>query len=221
MKTTFSMSSGNDESVQFQDILLRENRNLNKSGQWCQSSCSNNQSYTDQHEFTFDDGKDGKPNQDQELSNDLLRAYEAKYDLSDNCMHSDDESLSPQDPSLPPNEASQLRDSLSRAAAQKYKGRKTKEQMKVLISYYHLYDGSWDEKNFFELVQQTGFSKKQLNKWFWDRKKKETDALEAKKLSYPGLIFAITNVQTGQDLTPEFKKICSKPIFLIEKCNKH
>ena len=76
-------------------------------------------------------------------------------------MHSvnDDESFSPQDPSMPDDETSQLRDSLSRAA-QKYKGRKTKEQMKILISYYHLYDGSWDEKNFFELVQQTGFSKK-------------------------------------------------------------
>jgi len=117
-------------------------------------------------------------------------------------------------------DASQGREDPSRLCSQKYKGRKTKEQMKMLISYYHLYEGSWDEKNFCELVQQTGFSKKQLNKWFWDRKKKETDALEAKKLSYPGLIFAITNVRTGQDLTPEFKKICSKPIFLIEKCNK-
>lgn len=70
-------------------------------------------------------------------------------------MHSvdDEESLSPQDQSVPPNESSQLRDSSSRFGAQKYKGRKTKEQMKILISYYHLYDGSWDEKNFFELVQ--------------------------------------------------------------------
>ena len=152
--------------------------------------------------------------------------------MSENClMHSlnDDEILSHQDQSLPQdylrpesaNEASQFRDHSSRFGSQKYKGRKTKEQMKTLISYYHLYEGSWDEKNFFELVQQTGFSKKQLNKWFWDRKKKETDALEAKKLSYPGLIFAITNVKTGQDLTPEFKKICSKPIFLIEKCNNY
>ena len=52
--------------------------------------------------------------------------------------------------------------------------------MKLLISYYHLYDGTWDEKNFFELLSKTGFTKKQLNKWFWDRKKKETDALAAK-----------------------------------------
>lgn len=85
--------------------------------------------------------------------------------------------------------------------------------MKLLISYYHLYDGTWDEKNFFELLSKTGFTKKQLNKWFWDRKKKENDALAAKQLSYPGLIFMITNMKTGKDLTPEFKKICSRPIF--------
>lgn len=218
------MSSGNEESVQFQDILLRESRNLNKTRQWCQSSCSNNQTFTDQHEFTFDEAKDSSKNQEQELSNHCRGSFVGKYDLSENClMHSvnEDEVLTQQDQSLAQdyhktesiNEASQLRDHSSRIASQKYKGRKTKEQMKILISYYHLYEGSWDDENFFELVQQTGFSKKQLNKWFWDRKKKETDALEAKKLSYPGLIFAITNVKTGQDLTPEFKKICSKPIF--------
>jgi hypothetical protein len=109
----------------------------------------------------------------------------------------------------------------SKMGPHKYKGRKTKQQMKVLISYYHLYDGTWDEKNFCELIERTGFTKKQLNKWFWDRKKKETDALDAKKLSYPGLIFAITNVKTGKDMTPSFKKVCStQPIFLIEKCKK-
>lgn len=107
----------------------------------------------------------------------------------------------------------------SKLGPHKYKGRKTKQQMKILISYYHLYDGTWDEKNFCELIERTGFTKKQLNKWFWDRKKKETDALDAKKLSYPGLIFAITNVRTGKDMTPSFKKVCStQPIFLIEKC---
>lgn len=51
--------------------------------------------------------------------------------------------------------------------------RKTQEQMKILIEYYHLYEGHWDEKNFRSLIQKTGFNKKQLNKWFWDRKKKE------------------------------------------------
>ena len=64
MKTTFSLSSGNEESVQFQDMLLRENRNVDKTRQWCQSSCSNNQTFTDQHEFTFDDAKEDRKNQD-------------------------------------------------------------------------------------------------------------------------------------------------------------
>ncbi len=45
--------------------------------------------------------------------------------------------------------------------------------MKLLLSYYHLYAGHWDEKYFADLVLKTGFNKKQLNKWFWDRNKKE------------------------------------------------
>jgi hypothetical protein len=53
------------------------------------------------------------------------------------------------------------------------KGRKSKEIVKLLISYYHLYEGHWDEDNFKDLLMQTGFNKKQLNKWFWDRKEKE------------------------------------------------
>lgn len=215
MKTAFSLSSGAAESDQDQDMLLREG---GKSGQWCPSSCSNNgRAFTEQHEFTFEDGNGQNR---QELSNACRGSIEGQYELSENSLMqsmNDDESMALQDQSA--NEASHLRD--SSRPGQKSKGRKTKEQMKLLISYYHLYEGSWDEKNFFELVQKTGFSKKQLNKWFWDRKKKETDALEAKKLSYPGLIFAITNIKTGQDLTPEFKKICSKPIFLIEKCPKY
>ena len=70
--------------------------------------------------------------------------------------------------------------------------RKTQEQMKELIKYYHLYDGHWDDKNFASLIVKTGFNKKQLNKWFWDRKKKEQDAIKAKQISYPGLLFQIT-----------------------------
>ena len=78
----------------------------------------------------------------------------------------------------------------------------------LLLSYYHLYKGKWDEDVFGELISKTGFNKKQLNKWFWDRKKKLQDTLQAKKLSYPGLIFEVTNMETGQDLTPSFKKLC-------------
>ena len=45
-----------------------------------------------------------------------------------------------------------------------------------------------------------------------------TDAIQLKKHSYPGLIFEITNMNTGQDLTPSFKKLCvNKPIFKVEK----
>jgi hypothetical protein len=56
---------------------------------------------------------------------------------------------------------------------QQAKGRKSKEIVKLLISYYHLYEGHWDEDNFRDLILKTGFNKKQLNKWFWDRKEKE------------------------------------------------
>jgi hypothetical protein len=90
--------------------------------------------------------------------------------------------------------------------------------LKLLISYYHLYEGHWDDKNFKELIFQTGFSKKQLNKWFWDRKKKETDSLDMKKLTYPGLIFQITCMKSGADLTPNFQQLAkSKPLFRVEK----
>lgn len=89
--------------------------------------------------------------------------------------------------------------------------------MKLLISHYHKYEGHWDETQFKDLIVQTGFSKKQLNKWFWDRKEKQKHEIEAKKLSYPGLVFIITNHKTGKDLTPDFKKICCKPIFKVER----
>jgi hypothetical protein len=93
--------------------------------------------------------------------------------------------------------------------------------MKLLINYYHLYEGHWDEKNFRSLINETGFNKKQLNKWFWDRKKKEQDSLKAKKMAYPGLIFQITNINNGKDLTPSFRSItCNKPIFeIVRNCH--
>jgi len=40
------------------------------------------------------------------------------------------------------------------------KGRKTKVQMKLLIRQYYKYEGHWDDKNFSELVEMTGFTKK-------------------------------------------------------------
>lgn len=68
-------------------------------------------------------------------------------------------------------------------------GRKTEAQQKLLIQYFELYQGKWNDEVFSDLINITGFNKKQLNKWFWDRKKKVKEALKAKKLAYPGLIF--------------------------------
>jgi hypothetical protein len=100
----------------------------------------------------------------------------------------------------------------------KSKGRKTQKQQEILMKAFQKYNGKWDENNFRVLVRLTGFTKRQLNKWFWDRKKKVRDAIKAKRLSYPGLLFEITNIKTGQDLTPSFKTIiCNQPIFQIEK----
>jgi len=48
-------------------------------------------------------------------------------------------------------------------------GRKTKAQSALLHSHFHLYKGYWEDKKFSHLVKATGFNKKQLNKWFWDR----------------------------------------------------
>lgn len=100
----------------------------------------------------------------------------------------------------------------------KSKGRKTSSQLEVLVQAFQKYNGKWDESNFRHLVRVTGFTKRQLNKWFWDRKKKVRDAQKTKKLSYPGLLFEITNTVTGQDLTPSFKTIiCNQPIFLVTR----
>jgi len=52
----------------------------------------------------------------------------------------------------------------------------------------------------------------------WDRRKKVTESLEAKKLSYPGLLFSVTNMETGADLTPSFKNIHTlQPLFSCSK----
>ena len=85
------------------------------------------------------------------------------------------------------------------------------------MRYYHLYDGHWDHDLFEQIVMETGYSAKQINKYFWDRKRKEQHNLEAKKFSYPGLIFQITDCRTGKDLTPSFAKMAScRPLFRVE-----
>lgn len=40
------------------------------------------------------------------------------------------------------------------------KGRKSKEIVKILIQYYHMYEGHWDEDHFKDLIIQTGYTKK-------------------------------------------------------------
>lgn len=103
----------------------------------------------------------------------------------------------------------------------KSKGRKNQEQLEILVKAFQKYNGKWDESNFRQLVRATGFTKRQLNKWFWDRKKKVRDALKTKKLSYPGLLFEITDARTGRDLTPSFKTIiCNQPIFQTTKVTR-
>ena len=78
------------------------------------------------------------------------------------------------------------------------KGRKDKKTQEILMKAFDKYQGKWDEQQFRELTYITGFNKRQLNKWFWDRKKKVKDSLKAKTLSYPGLLFQVTNNLTGQ-----------------------
>jgi hypothetical protein len=89
------------------------------------------------------------------------------------------------------------------------------------VKAFESYNGRWDEVKFRELIYLTGFKKKQLNKWFWDRKYKITQAIKLKKITYPGLLFQITDEKTGKDLTPSFQKITgSQPLFFVEKCKR-
>jgi hypothetical protein len=50
--------------------------------------------------------------------------------------------------------------------------------LKILLNAFVKYNGHWEEEHFRNLVILTGYKKKQLNKWFWDRKKKISDALK-------------------------------------------
>ena len=83
-------------------------------------------------------------------------------------------------------------------------GRKTQAQTDFLCQYQHLYTGKWEFDKFGHLIALTGMSAKQLNKWFWDRKKKGDDSIKAKKMFYPGLIFKVYNTKLDKDLTPLF-----------------
>jgi hypothetical protein len=98
------------------------------------------------------------------------------------------------------------------------KGRKDKKTCDYLRKVFERYDGDFSEQQLRSLTYITGFKRKQLIKWFYDRKKKIQDAVKAKMLSCPNTIFLITNMKTGQNITPSFHSIvCNKPIFQIEK----
>ena len=53
------------------------------------------------------------------------------------------------------------------------KSRKNGAILRILIRAYENYDGRWSNEAFQRVIAQTGFTKKQINKWFWDRKRKE------------------------------------------------
>ena len=98
--------------------------------------------------------------------------------------------------------------------------RKDEKLLKILINAYASYEGKWDEKKFRCLVAQTGLNKSQLNKWFWDRRKRDKDSIKARRCSYPGLLFEITDTKTGKDLTPMFRRLFTKnseTLFKVEK----
>ena len=87
-------------------------------------------------------------------------------------------------------------------AVEKY--RKTKEELKILLDSYYRNGGIIDDDIIGDLMQKTRMSKVQINKWMWDHKKKMEESVKAKKETYPGLLFSITNMETGADLTPSF-----------------
>ena len=69
--------------------------------------------------------------------------------------------------------------------------RKSDFENNILMKYYHLYEGYWENDLYEQIEYECGyaFTKKQINKYFWDKKKKERKCIEAKKYTYPGLIF--------------------------------
>ena len=77
------------------------------------------------------------------------------------------------------------------------KGRKDKMTCDFLRRVFEKYDGNFSEQQLRSLTYITGFKRKQLIKWFYDRKKKIEDAVKAKMLSCPNTIFLITNTKTG------------------------
>ena len=69
------------------------------------------------------------------------------------------------------------------------KSRLSSHILQLFIKNFQNYEGYWDDSKFSTLAKSAGLSKKQLNKWLWDRNKRVKDALKKKKIIYPGCIF--------------------------------
>lgn len=121
-------SSMSDDSREFHDSLIKNTRN------------------SLQNEHTFCDPiQDFTLFSNQENRNSCNNTHANQFDLS----HDFQEKNTNEECEEGSNKLSQIEDKKQNL---KLKGRKTKEQMKILISYYHLYEGSWDDEHFFELV---------------------------------------------------------------------
>ena len=66
----------------------------------------------------------------------------------------------------------------------------------MLRPYVPMYNGFWDEEKFGHLKEITGYTSKNLNKWFWDQNKKEDNLIVNKSENYPEIIFWIYNMKT-------------------------
>ena len=129
------------------------------------------------------------------------------------------------------------------------KSRLSKNVLDLFIKNFQNYEGYWDDSKFSSLAyypktpgqnltpkpvvktpdqplgqksRNAGLSKKQLNKWLWDRNKRVKDALKKKKIMYPGCIFQITNTESGKDLTPTFGEVLGgQKLFEIHRISRN
>ena len=75
------------------------------------------------------------------------------------------------------------------------------------MRYIPLYDGCWDEEKFGHLRETTGYSSKNLNKFFWDKTRNELNRIISHRkkyceTAYPRVVFQIWNSKTLRYSTP-------------------
>lgn len=92
--------------------------------------------------------------------------------------------------------------------------KKTAAQVAYLRKLYHELNGKWDGKVRKEAMQQTGLSRIQIYKWFFDmqlqQKPKERRVSPQEQISYPP---SALQPVSSEELTTG----CPRPIFRIEK----